>query len=77
MEALASKQRHTLIVWSAALGLVVLSALFGVTPLKAYSVLGHEALIDAAWKPFIVPLLLSRYPGATAAELREAHAYAY
>ncbi len=77
MEAFASKKRHALIVWPAVLGLVVLSILFGVTPLKAYSVLGHEALIDAAWKPFIVPLLLSRYPGATAAELREAHAYAY
>ncbi|HEV2501226.1 MAG TPA: zinc dependent phospholipase C family protein [Terriglobia bacterium] len=39
--------------------------------------LSHEALVDAAWNPFIVPLLLKRFPGATAAELREAHAYAY
>ncbi|MGH9377782.1 MAG: zinc dependent phospholipase C family protein [Terriglobia bacterium] len=45
--------------------------------LYGYSVLSHEALIDAAWNPFIVPLLLKRYPGSTAAELREAHAYAY
>ncbi len=45
--------------------------------LKGYSVLSHEALIDAAWKPFIVPLLLSRYPYATPAQLREAHAFAY
>jgi hypothetical protein len=46
-------------------------------PGKAYSVLSHEALIDAAWDPFIVPLLLSRYPGATVDQLLEAHAYAY
>lgn len=39
--------------------------------------LSHEALIDSAWKPFIVPLLLDRYPNATPAQLREAHAYAY
>lgn len=45
--------------------------------LYGYSVLSHEALVDAAWRPFIVPLLLKRYPGATAAQLREAHAYAY
>ncbi|MGH9344172.1 MAG: zinc dependent phospholipase C family protein [Terriglobia bacterium] len=45
--------------------------------LYAYSVLSHEALVDAAWNPFIAPLLLKRYPDATAAELREAHAYAY
>jgi Zinc dependent phospholipase C len=48
-----------------------------VSPLMGYSVLGHEALIDAAWKPFIVPALLRRYPNATRAQLREAHAYAY
>lgn len=42
-----------------------------------YSVLSHEALIDAAWKPYIVPLLLMRYPNATPAEIREAHAFAY
>ncbi|MGH9351853.1 MAG: zinc dependent phospholipase C family protein [Terriglobia bacterium] len=45
--------------------------------LYAYSVLSHEALVDAAWDPFIVPLLLKRYPGSTAAQLRAAHAYAY
>ena len=54
-----------------------LCLLFRSLPLRAYSVLGHEALIDAAWKPLIVPLLLSRYPNATPAQLREAHAYAY
>ncbi len=46
-------------------------------PAAAYSLLTHEQLIDLAWKDSIVPLLLSRYPGLTAAQLDEARAYAY
>jgi hypothetical protein len=42
-----------------------------------YSVLTHEAIIDAAWKDGIEPLLLTRFPYATAGELLQAHAYAY
>ena len=44
---------------------------------KAYSVLTHEELIDLAWNDSIRPLLLSRFPGASEEQLREAHAYAY
>ena len=44
---------------------------------SAYSVLTHEAIIDAAWKESIVPVLLKRFPDATPGELLEAHAYAY
>jgi hypothetical protein len=43
----------------------------------AYSLLTHEQLIDLAWKESIVPLLLSRYPNLTLAEIDEARAYAY
>lgn len=43
----------------------------------AYSVLTHEAIIDAAWKDGIVPLLLQRFPNATPEELLRAHAYVY
>jgi hypothetical protein len=43
----------------------------------AYSVLSHEAIIDSAWDGNIKPLLLQRFPDATAEELREAHGYAY
>ncbi|HEY2467922.1 MAG TPA: zinc dependent phospholipase C family protein [Terracidiphilus sp.] len=43
----------------------------------AYSLLTHEQLIDLTWKDSIVPLLLSRYPGLTAADLDRARAYAY
>jgi hypothetical protein len=42
-----------------------------------YSVLTHEAIIDAAWRDGIAPLLLKRFPRATPEELRQAHAYAY
>lgn len=43
----------------------------------AYSVLTHEELIDLAWNESIRPLLLAHFPGATEAELVEAHSYAY
>lgn len=44
---------------------------------RSYSLLSHEQLIDLAWKESIVPLLLSRYPNLTPAQLDEARAYAY
>src|SRR5258706_255084 len=46
-------------------------------PCSAYSVLTHEAVIDAAWESHIRPLLLKRFPNATPEELKEAHAYVY
>ncbi len=46
-------------------------------PARPYSVLTHEELIDLAWNDSIRPLLLTRFPGATEDQLREAHAYAY
>jgi hypothetical protein len=42
-----------------------------------YSVLTHEAIIDAAWKDNIAPLLLKRFPNSTPEELLQAHAYVY
>jgi hypothetical protein len=47
------------------------------TNLYSYSVLTHEAVIDSAWKDSIQPLLLQRFPRATAEELKTARAYAY
>jgi hypothetical protein len=44
---------------------------------SGYSVLTHEAIIDAAWNDSIRPLLLKRFPNSTPDELRKAHAYAY
>lgn len=46
-------------------------------PAQAYSLITHELLIDLTWQDSIVPLLLSRYPNLTPAELENARAYAY
>jgi len=43
----------------------------------AYSVLTHEATIDAAWDTSIKPLLRAKFPGITDAQLDDARAYAY
>jgi hypothetical protein len=59
---------------------VILGLIFGTCSAPScagYSVLTHEAIIDAAWKESIVPVLLKRFPNATPEELLQAHAYAY
>jgi Zinc dependent phospholipase C len=43
----------------------------------AYSVLTHEAIIDAAWNTDIKPRLLARFPNSSEEDLRKAHATAY
>jgi hypothetical protein len=48
-----------------------------VHPCDGYSILTHEALIDAAWKDGIEPLLLQRFPKASPEDLLQAHAYLY
>lgn len=60
----------------AALALILLAVLCPI-PARPYSLLTHEQLIDLTWKDSIVPLLLSRYPNLTAAQLDQARAYAY
>ncbi len=58
---------------------LTLLLLLGVWPrqTRAYSLLTHEQLIDLTWEDSIVPLLMSRYPNLTPAELDQARAYAY
>ena len=59
---------------------VILGLIFGTCcapSCAGYAVLTHEAIIDAAWKESIAPLLLKRFPNATPEELLKAHAYAY
>lgn len=58
------------------LALLVLTLLPAFTA-KAYGVLTHQAVIDAAWEKNLKPLLLRRYPHATEEELKKAHAHAY
>lgn len=53
------------------------AAVLAQRPTAAYSVFTHEELIDLTWQDSIRPLLIARFPGATEAQLREAHAYAY
>jgi hypothetical protein len=57
----------------------VLLLLLFLTPYKsgAYSLLTHEAIVDVSWKKSIEPLLLKKYPKATAEDLLLAHSYAY
>jgi Zinc dependent phospholipase C len=61
-------------------GRLILGLLLGMScpsDCAGYSVLTHEAIVDAAWKDGIEPLLLSRFPHATPEQLLQAHAYAY
>ena len=44
---------------------------------RAYAVLSHEAIIDAAWESHIKRALLKKYPQASEADLSRAQAYAY
>ncbi|HMK03710.1 MAG TPA: zinc dependent phospholipase C family protein [Ferruginibacter sp.] len=44
---------------------------------KAYSVLTHEAIVDASWESSILPLLKNKYPGSTEEQLKQARAFAY
>lgn len=46
-------------------------------PSYGYSVLAHEAIVDALWEVNFKPVLLVRFPNATPEQLKEAHGYAY
>jgi hypothetical protein len=60
------------------LGAVLLvGAILAAPPVFGYGVLSHEELIDIAWDSDIRPALLSRFPEATADQVKQAHAYAY
>jgi len=57
-------------------GLTILVVLLLARPAAAFSVLTHEAIIDAVWDDHIAPLLRARYR-LSARQLRDARAYAY
>jgi hypothetical protein len=59
-----------------AAGLLAL-LLFAPSSARAYGVLSHLAVVDAAWDGAIVPALEQRFPGLTADDLQRAHAFAY
>ena len=56
---------------------IVFLLLSGSSPLRAYSVLTHEEIVDLLWNDQLRPMILAKYPGLTDDQVREAHAYAY
>ena len=65
-------------VWSYSKHSCVLAlCLATLPPLKGYSVLTHEAIVDAIWLNAMLPVFKKRFPAASEADLREAHSYAY
>jgi hypothetical protein len=77
MDSKRSSPIRTYVRYCLAVTLIALVSFGSSGPLRAFSVLTHEAIIDSAWKDSIKPLLLERFPNATPDELKEAHAYAY
>jgi hypothetical protein len=68
-------KRGTRRIAEVAVAFIILFSSASLSP--GFSVLTHEAIIDLTWDSDIKPLLLKRFPGASADELREAHAHAY
>jgi hypothetical protein len=62
---------------AAVVAAVVALGLFAPRQASAYSVLAHEANIDALWDGTIVPMLRARFPEATPEQIQEARGYAY
>src|SRR5712671_1889930 len=62
---------------SARVAALLLAILMCSTGSSAYSVLTHEQIVDLVWADDIRPLLLSRFPALTEAQITEAHAFAY
>jgi hypothetical protein len=58
-------------------GTMVVAGLCVPRQATGYSVLAHEANIDAVWDTTIKTMLQARFPEATAEQLQEARAYAY
>jgi hypothetical protein len=56
---------------------VLIFICLSVSPASAFSILAHEAIIDAEWVSHIRPMLLKKYPNSTLDDLKNAHAYAY
>jgi hypothetical protein len=57
--------------------LVLAALLTAPCEVAAYSVLAHEANIDALWDTAIQPLLTKRFPRATPEDIKQARAFAY
>jgi hypothetical protein len=65
------------VVKAAVVAALVASALFAPTRAAAYSVLAHEANIDALWDGTIAGMLRARFPEASREQIQEARGFAY
>src|SRR5712671_1991061 len=74
---MGSRAGSALVANMVVIALAAAMALSLARPAAAYSVLAHEANIDALWDNTISKMLLARFPGATPEELLDARAYAY
>jgi zinc dependent phospholipase C len=72
MRGTSARSKTLIAIFAAALCLMLFPA-----KARAYSVLAHEAIVDACWDGAIKPLLLARYPNSTPEQLSEARSYAY
>jgi hypothetical protein len=62
---------------AAVVAAIVVCGLFVPRPTAAYSVLAHEANIDALWDSTIAPMLRARFPEASPEQILDARGYAY
>src|SRR5688572_24510563 len=62
---------------AAALLLATVALVSAARPASAYSVLAHEAMIDALWDDTLAPALRQRFPGVDATRLQRSRAFAY
>jgi len=56
---------------------LVLAASWMAAPASAYSVLSHEANVDALWRTHLSPLIHRRFPNASADDIAASRAFAY
>ncbi len=64
-------------LWARGICMIAVLIFCNCNKCRAYAVLTHEAIIDASWEKYLVPLLKHKYPGISEEQLKEAHAYAY
>jgi Zinc dependent phospholipase C len=56
---------------------LVLAVSWTAAPASAYSVLSHEANVDALWRTHLSPLIHRRFPNASADDIAASRAFAY
>ena len=66
-----SRVAKTVVAWT------IMLSLAWPAQTSAYSVMSHQAIIDAAWENDLKPALEARFPNLTEEELKRAHACAY